>query len=528
MMFSNILTFASLLLVQLMESSYSHFGLFGKIVYHMSCINELYKPSNIGGLQMDNSNKKGNVVNAAKISTRSFITSALIIFVIMMISGALTKILPSGEYQRQTIGDRTIVVENSYQQVEKPNYPVWRWFTAPIEVLWSSDAVLVITIILFILIVSGSIYVLNKSHVIEYIINKVVRRYSNRKMLLLSVVILVFMLLGALMGIFEEMVPLVPIMIAFAISLGWDDLTGLGMSLLATGFGFSAALANPFSIGVAQKIAEVPLFSGIGLRIIIFVTTYIVMLIFMTTYVRKHQKQVTTQPTQIGNSEIENSVDVSTAAKILISIIGAMFVLILISGLTGFMSGLMLPVVGVLFLLSGILCGIVVEKSFKKVLLDLFFGIKDALPGVVLILMATSVKLIISNGKIIDTILYDASSLISKSGPVAATFLIYLLFFIMDLFVSSASAKAFLMMPIIIPLADMIGVTRQTAVQAFVFGDGFTNLLYPTSAVLLITLGIAGVSYLKWFKFVWKVELVMFLLSLLYLFIAVKINYGPI
>jgi len=152
------------------------------------------------------------------------------------------------------------------------------------------------------------------------------------------------------------------------------------------------------------------------------------MLIFMTTYVRKHQKQVTTQPTQIGNSEIENSVDVSTAAKILISIIGAMFVLILISGLTGFMSGLMLPVVGVLFLLSGILCGIVVEKSFKKVLLDLFFGIKDALPGVVLILMATSVKLIISNGKIIDTILYDASSLISKSGPVAATFLIYLLF----------------------------------------------------------------------------------------------------
>ncbi|MGB4755118.1 MAG: hypothetical protein WBH69_03540, partial [Fervidobacterium sp.] len=149
---------------------------------------------------MDNTDKKGSTVNTVKISTRSFITSALIIFVIMMISGVLTKVLPSGEYQRQTIDDRTIVVENSYQQVEKPNYPVWRWFTAPIEVLWSSDATLVITIILFILIVSGSIYVLNKSHVIEYIISKVVRRYSNRKMLLLSVVILVFMLLGALMG----------------------------------------------------------------------------------------------------------------------------------------------------------------------------------------------------------------------------------------------------------------------------------------------------------------------------------------
>ena len=461
---------------------------------------------------------------SVKISRNMFITSAVVIFSIMMISGVLTILLPAGEYEREFIDGRTVIVEDSYQTIEKPNYPFWRWFTAPIEVLWSSDAPLIITIIVFILVVSGSIYILNKNHVIEYIINKIVKRYSKQKNVLLGLMILVFMLLGALMGIFEEIVPLIPIVIMFSVSLGWDDLTGLGMSLLAAGFGFSAAIANPFSLGVAQRIAEIPLFSGIGLRIIIFITTYLLLFFFLRNYAKKHQKEVVDQQIET----IDYDVNTSKASKILITIISILFILILISGFTGFMSGLMLPVVGVLFMVGGFLSGLVVEKSISKVFKDFLIGMSNLLPGVILILMAMSVKLIITNGKILDTILYNASIVISESGTVAATFLIYLLFFIMNLFIGSASAKAFLTMPIIVPLADLVGITRQTAVQAFVFGDGFSNLLYPTNAVLLISLGIAGVSYFKWFKFIWKIQLAVFILSLLYLYIAVKIGYGPI
>jgi len=462
--------------------------------------------------------------NSAKISRNTFLTSVIVIFSIMMISGILTIVLPSGEYERELIDGRTVIIEDSYQAIEKPNYPFWRWLTAPIEVLWSSDAPLIITIIVFILVVSGSIYILNKNHVIEYIINNIVKRYSGQKNMLLALMILVFMLLGALMGIFEEIVPLIPIVIMFSISLGWDELTGLGMSLLAAGFGFSAAIANPFSLGVAQQIAEIPLFSGIGLRIIIFITTYLLLFVFLRGYSKRHQKEVPEQ--QINTNDYD--VNTSKASKILIAIISILFVLILISGFTGFMSGLMLPVAGVLFLVAGLLSGLVIEKSISKVFKDFLIGMRDLLPAVLLILMAMSVKLIITNGKIIDTILYQASIAISESGTVAATFLIYLLFFIMNLFIGSASAKAFLAMPIVVPLADLVGITRQTAVQAFVFGDGFSNLLYPTNAVLLISLGIAGVSYFKWFKFVWKVQLAVFLLSLLYLYIAVRIGYGPI
>jgi len=461
---------------------------------------------------------------SVQIGRKTFITSALIIFSIMMISGVLTKVLPSGEYERQIIDGRTIIIENSYQEIVKPDYPIWRWFTSPIEVLWSSDATLVITIIIFILVVSGSIYVLNKNHIIEYIIEKIVERYHNQKMILLSLIILIFMLLGALMGIFEEIIPLIPIVIMFSTFLGWDDLTGLGMSLLATGFGFSAAIANPFSLGIAQSIAEVPLYSGIGLRIIIFLTTYFLLLFFMIRYTKNHHHEVVQQEVNIS----DYGKDLSKASKVLILIIAILFLLILISGFSGFMSGLMLPISGILFLLAGLISGYFVEKNLMKVIKDFLRGIIPILPGVVLILMAMSVKLIITNGKILDTILYNASSIISNFGPVGAIFSIYLLFFIMNLFIGSASAKAFLTMPIIAPLADLVGTTRQAAVQAFVFGDGFSNLLYPTNAVLLISLGIAGVSYLRWFKFVWKIQLVMFLISLFYLFIAVKIGYGPV
>jgi uncharacterized ion transporter superfamily protein YfcC len=244
----------------------------------------------------------------------------------------------------------------------------------------------------------------------------------------------------------------------------------------------------------------------------------------MILHVRKNHSEAVVQ--EMETSHFDKNV--SKASKVLASIIIILFVLILISGFTGFMSGLMLPVSGILFLIAGILSGLIIEKNILKVLKDFVLGMKDVLPGVLLILLAMSVKHIIMNGKILDTILFNAAEVISTSGPVVAVFLIYLLFFVMNLFIGSASAKAFLTMPIIVPLADLVGITRQTAVQAFVFGDGFSNLLYPTNAVLLISLGIAGVSFVKWFKFVWKIQAVIFLVSLIYLFIAVKIGYGPI
>ncbi|HSW35250.1 MAG TPA: hypothetical protein VLH18_01465, partial [Candidatus Limnocylindrales bacterium] len=193
-----------------------------------------------------------------RISKKTFIQSAVILLTLMLAAGLLGLAIPSGSFETNVLDGRTVVVPGTFRYTEAPEYPVWRWLTAPIEVLWGPDAPVVITIILLILLVSGSFALLDHAGVLKAVIARVVLRMGHRKYMLLAVVILCFMLFGAVPGIFEEVVILVPVMISLAYLLGWDAMTGLGMSLLATGFGFSAAIANPFTIGVAQRLAGVP------------------------------------------------------------------------------------------------------------------------------------------------------------------------------------------------------------------------------------------------------------------------------
>ncbi len=219
----------------------------------------------------------------AQISKKAFIQSALILLFLMLVAGVLTRVLPAGLYERQVIDERTVILPDSYQVVDRPDYPMWRWVTAPVEVLWGDDAMVVIAIIIFILLVSGAFAVLDKSGILRSALASIVRRFGKRKYLLLLVISFFFMSLGAFLGLFEEIVPLVPLMIALSYSLGWDALVGLGMSILATNMGFSAAITNPFTIGVAQKLAGLPLFSGGLFRIPIFLVIYALLAWFLVS-----------------------------------------------------------------------------------------------------------------------------------------------------------------------------------------------------------------------------------------------------
>ncbi len=223
----------------------------------------------------------------AQISTKAFVQSLVILFVFMLVAGVLTQIIPAGSYTRTILAGRQVIDPQSFQTVAQPNYPIWRWFTAPVEVLWGPDGITIITIIIFLLMVGGSFAVLDQSGILKAAIGRLMRAFGGRKYGLLLVIAFFFMLLGAFFGIFEEVVPLVPVMLALAYYLGWDSLVGLGMSILATNLGFSAAITNPFTLGVAQKLAGLPLFSGAWLRIPIFIALYAVLAIFLVSYARK-------------------------------------------------------------------------------------------------------------------------------------------------------------------------------------------------------------------------------------------------
>ena len=229
--------------------------------------------------------------SGAQISRKAFTQSVIILFILMVAAGILTRVIPAGSYKRIEMDGRLVIDPASYQASESPDYPLWRWFTAPVEVLGSEDGLLVVVIIVFILMVGGAFAVLERSGILREGIARLVHKFGGKKYALLLVICFVFMALGAFFGIFEEVVPLVPVMLALSYTLGWDSLVGLGMSVLATNMGFSAAITNPFTIGIAQKIAGLPLFSGAWFRIPIFLAIYLVFSVFLVRYAKKIERK---------------------------------------------------------------------------------------------------------------------------------------------------------------------------------------------------------------------------------------------
>jgi uncharacterized ion transporter superfamily protein YfcC len=428
----------------------------------------------------------------------------------------------------------------SYQQIDPPNYPVWRWLTAPVEVLWGEDSTLVIVINLFILMVGGSFAVLERSGILKAGLGRIVTRYGDRKYYLLLLISLFFMALGAFFGIFEEVVPLVPLVLALSYYLGWDALVGLGMSILATNLGFSAAITNPFTIGVAQELAGLPLFSGSWFRIPIFISIYAVFAVFLYRYAKKVERdptssQVAGEDHQLslkmddlslaGEGEQDGKLRIATVwfGVWLLLIVGVLFGAPFIS----FLSDIALPLVGLLFLVGGVGAGLLSATKSREVWKALGQGMAGIAPGIILILMAVSIKHIVVSGGIMDTILFRASELFQGSSPLVSAVLIYFLALVIEFFVASGSAKAFLLMPILLPLADLVGVTRQVTVTAYCFGDGFSNMIYPTNPVLLIALGLTVVSYPKWLRWTLPLWGVIILITILFLALGVLIGYGP-
>jgi uncharacterized ion transporter superfamily protein YfcC len=475
--------------------------------------------------------------SGAQISTKAFIQAVVVLFILMMVAGILTRVIPAGNYTLVIDNGRQVIDPNSFSLTTRPDYPVWRWFTAPFEVLGAQDNLTVIAIILFILLVGVAFAVMDRSGILKSVISRIIKAFGGRKYAMLLVITLFFMALGAFFGIFEEVIPLVPIIIALAFSLGWDSLVGLGMSILATNVGFSMAVFNPFTIGVSQKLAGLPLFSGALPRLALFVAGYAILAVFLRAYAKKIDKHPEASPVyqedqkerlRLGSFEVDQTDDPRMRTAIIF--LAAFFLLILAvlvaSPFVSFLSDYSLPITGLLFVIAGVGAGLVagVGRAVWKAAWDGFLGIA---PAVLLLLMAASVRYIVQMGGILDTILHWASTLTAGLNPFTAALAIYGLTLLMELFISSGSAKALLLIPILMPLADLVGVRRQIAVSAYVFGDGFSNLVYPTNAALLITLSLTVVPYNKWLKWLLPLWLWIFLATIVFLALAVAFHYGP-
>lgn len=458
------------------------------------------------------------------VSVRSFLTAILVVLLLMLLTYALTFIIPAGEYLRTIDANGNIIIDTkSGFRYTEGSLPFWKWLLSPILVLGSEGNGLLIAILIFLLVIGGIFNSLEVCGLMKYMLARIVGRFGHARYSLMATITFFFMAMGAFIGSFEECVPMVPIVAALAVSLGWDVMTGLGMSLLAAGCGFASGVCNPFTVGVAQSLAGLPMFSGLWLRAIGFTLIYALLLLFLI----HHSKTFTSaNPHSLAShSDFTPEKKMDTALIYFGSILGLGIVLVLSSGFLTFLQDYTMIIVAVMFLIAGILSARKSGMSFMELGKSFFKGMVSIFPAVILILLASSIRFILTEGKILDTILHWAVQTVDDLPRAMVILFIYLLVLVMNFFISSGSAKAFLLIPLIVPMAQLFGIEPQLSVMAFAFGDGFSNVFYPTNAALLIALGLANVSYGDWIRFSWKFQTLNLVLTSLLLLFGLAVGY---
>lgn len=461
--------------------------------------------------------EKSNQVAGVAISVKSFLTAMLMLLALMVLTYILTFFIPGGEFERVLVDGKEQVLAGTFTWV-RGYLPFWKWLLSPVLMLGAAGGGTVLAIIVFLLVIGGIFHCMDKSGLMYYMLQVIRHRYEAKKYRMLMVISLFFMCMGSFVGSFEESVPLVPIVVALAVSMGWDAMVGLGMSLLAIGCGFSTGICNPFTVGVAQQLAGVPMFSGAPLRIFSFLVIYGCLMFFLIRYAKKietcPEKSILYGKNTLfcgGRAEQKFMPDQNKARglKRFGLILGCGIALIFASGFLPFLQGILMPMIAVLFLTAGLFAVRACRMSWAQIGRYFKDGAVSLLPAILLILMAGSIRYTLVEAKILDTILFRASGFIEKMPGGAAVLFLYAFVLLMNFFIASGSAKAFLMMPLITPIVDFCQVSRQLGVLAFAFGDGFSNVFYFTNPVLLISLGLAGVGYGVWVKWSFRFQLMI-------------------
>ena len=460
------------------------------------------------------------------ISFNSFIVIVGILAVLLVIVGALTYILPKGTYMFDKEGN---IIEGTFEYINKSDgVPVWKIILAPILVFASDNGLTIIMISLFLLVMSGCFNVMEKTGGLKALISRALNKFSSKKTLVVMIAILFFMMFGSFFGMFEELVALLPVVIVLMLSLGFDTMMGLGVCMLAACFGFSSAITNPFSVGLASQIAGVAVFDDMWLRILFFVVVYLIVCAFLLGYARKITKDKTKSLTfDIDREKLKNlnfnATQTSSDKKLFktyaIYLSIAFVCLILIASIRA-ISDYAIPILAVLFLVGGLVSGLLVSQNKSKVFKDFLLGMVSMLPAVFLIALSSSIKYVLDEGLIIGTITNIVVNFLSSQHKFVCVLLIYLLILLLQIFIGSASAKIMLIMPIIVPICSELGISPLIVILTYCMADGFTDMILPTNPVLLIGLSMANVSYGKWVKWTYKIQIVIFALTLLVLFFA--------
>jgi uncharacterized ion transporter superfamily protein YfcC len=461
---------------------------------------------------------------------------------VILVCSVLTYVVPSGEFDRNTVNiegrDRTLVVPGTYKHIDKAfslrgfllggetegkASPVGlHGFLTAIPRGLEKQA----DIIFFIFVVGGVFGILTRTGVISAGLTRLLGRFGKSGAALTIVLMTVLAVGGSTLGMGEEFIPLVPLFMLVAHRLGLDRIYGLALVIVAADVGFAASTTNPFTICVAQGIAELPLYSGMPLRLVFFATALTVAIV----YTLRYGARIKADPSASYMADDTFDVDEGVEAEVFTQRHGAILVsTFVIFGFILFATqryGWWMSDMAGGFLLMGIVAAMIARLPLADSVDAFVHGMKDMVVAAMVVGVARGIEVVLQQGMIMDTIVHGAASVLMHVPRYVAAIGMLGFESTLNLLIPSGSGQAAVTVPLMAPLSDILGLTRQTAVLAFTCGDGFSNMIIPTSGILMSMLALAKIPYGKWLRFMAPLFLQLMLLSAVFLVIAVAIDYA--
>ncbi|MGG7605207.1 YfcC family protein [Massilia sp. BKSP1R2A-1] len=453
----------------------------------------------------------------------------VLLFIILVLIALATWLVPGGKYETHLVDGRQLVNPASFHYVDSKPQGLVALLKSPIRGFVESAQ-----IIGFVLFVGGAFAVLQRTEAIDTAIRSVVRAHTRSQLvrtLLIPVFVTMFSLGGATFGMNEEVIPFILIFVPLALALGYDTVTGVSIPFLGSQVGFGAAFLNPFNVGIAQGIAGVPVFSGMGYRLIVWASATLVTIAFLMWYAARVKRNPALSPTYVlDQSKRQEMPEVSahehermTGRHAAVLGIFALTLGAMVVGVVQY--GWFIDEIAALFLAMAIVVGLVARLGADNWVAAFMQGVKDLAPTALVIAIARATMVIAREANIIDTMLHELLPLVQSSHPVFAAQKMYLIQSVINFFIHSGSGQAALTMPIMAPLADLVGVSRQTAILAFQLGELSTPMI-PTSGITVGVLALARIPWLTWAKWMIPLQLIYLVLALLLLIPPVLMGWN--
>jgi uncharacterized ion transporter superfamily protein YfcC len=449
----------------------------------------------------------------------------LIILAVLFLAVVLTWLVPAGEFERRTDDGRTHVVPGTFKLVEANPLPWYAFFTAPIRGFADRDAA---TIVAFVLLIGGAFAVINATGAIAAVLNWTVHRtgdHPGRRKLVIPALMLAFSVGGNTFGMSEEVLVFLMITLPLARRMGWDPIVGLAIPFVGAGVGFSGAAFNPFTVGIAQGLSQLPVFSGWPLRMVMWAVLTAIAIAFVMRYAARIERdpsrslmaaRLPAEPTtETGASEP------LTVRRVIVLLLFAAGIGVLVLGVNRW--GWYIEEIAGLFLAVGFAAAVIGRLDPNDAARHFVSGARDMVGAALLIALSKSALLVMQDGRIIDTILHTLSQTVSGLPAVVSSQVMLAVQFCINFFVPSGSGQAALTMPVMAPLSDLLGIPRQSAVLAFQLGDGLCNFIIPTSGVTMGALGIAGIPFGVWLRWVGGLTALLLLVGAVFLAASVAL-----